>query len=406
MNKKVIDSVPRILVLTPRFPYPVIGGDRLRIYYLCKELAKDYSLTLLSLCESKAEMEMKIPDDGVFREVNRVYLPKWMSYLNVLLAVPTDTPLQVAYYRSRRFSEMVASLIPSHSACLAHLIRTGDYVKNVSLPSVLEMTDAISLNYDRVRKLKTKRNFRTWIYSLEANRLLEYERKQIKNFDLVSLVSDTDKSFLVGSSDLSHVITCSNGVDLQVLPCRKHPVGSRVVAFIGNLTSAQNLDACMHFINDIFPELRARFNIKFRVVGKISEGDAKRLSDFDGVEVTGRVDSISDAVSDVAIGVCPVRIGAGVQNKVLEYMALGIPAITSTIGLEGLGAVPGRDLLVADSIDDYCRHVERILEDEEFAFELSRSGREYVECNHDWSVMIAPLRERLANILRAGGTPS
>lgn len=397
----MVDSRPRLLVLTPRFPYPVIGGDRLRIYYLCKELSKDYSLTLLSLCDTPSEMLMDVPTDGVFDRVHRVYLPKWRSVLNVLFALPRSLPFQVAYYQSNEFERLVQELIPDHSGCLAHLIRTGDYVKNARLPRVLEMTDAISLNYSRVRELKARRNLRTWIYSLEVGRLLSYERRMLGQFDLVSLVSDTDRGFLVGEGGADNVLTCSNGVDLDLLPYRERPFTKRVIAFIGNLSSAQNLDACVHFIEDFLPELRRRFDVTFRIVGKISEGDAKRLSECQGVEVTGRVESIAAAVDDVAIGVCPVRLGAGVQNKVLEYMALGIPTITSSIGLEGLGAVNGRDLVVADTLDEYCRYVELMLSDREYALGLARSARAYVERNHDWSVMIKPLRQRMAEIISA-----
>lgn len=390
---------PRLLVLTPRYPYPVIGGDRLRIYYLCKELAKDYSLTLLSLCESSAELNSEIPRDGVFERVERVFLPKWRSLFNVILAMPTDTPMQVAYYRSSEFARRLEALLPQHDVCLAHLIRTGDYVDGVVTPKVLEMTDAISLNYKRVRQLKARTSLKTWVYSLEADRLLKYEKDAIRRFDVVSLVSDTDRTFLLDGGQADHVLTCSNGVDLSTLPYHERPESGRVIAFIGNVTSAQNFDACVHFAEDLLPALRAKYGVSFRVVGKIYEAQAEDLRKYDGVEVTGLVESVADAVKDAVIGVCPVRLGAGVQNKVLEYMALGIPTITSTIGLEGLAAQPEKDLLVADTVDEYLQAVGRLLNDRGFALGLAREGRRYVEQHHDWGVMIRPLRERIAKVL-------
>lgn len=120
-----------ILVLTPRFPYPVIGGDRLRIFEICKELSKNYDLTLASLCESKSEVEYDLPEDGVFKNVHRVYLPKWKSYLNCIVALPQDKPLQVAYYSSLKFRRLVNKLSESHNIILPHLIRTADYAKNL-----------------------------------------------------------------------------------------------------------------------------------------------------------------------------------------------------------------------------------------------------------------------------------
>lgn len=391
---------PHMLVLAPRYPYPVIGGDRLRIYHLCKELSKDYSLTLLSFCETKTELNSPTPKDGVFDRIERILLPKWRSLLNVVFALPTQLPMQVAYYRSREYTRKISELLPKHDVCLAHLIRTGDYLIETKTVTILEMTDAISLNYQRVKQLKKKTSFKNWVFSLEASRLLNYEQKAIEHFDIVSLVSDTDRNFLLKGRENDRVITCSNGVDLTKLPYRERSGPGKVIVFIGNITSAQNFDACVHFAEDFLPDLRARYDVIFRIVGKIKDTDAHTLRKYDGVEVTGLVDSVEEAVKDAVIGVCPVRLGAGVQNKVLEYMALGIPAITSSIGLEGLAAENERELLVADTIEEYVYAIGRLLEDREFSVRLARAGRGYVEQNHDWSVMIQPLRHKISAALK------
>lgn len=392
----------RVLILTPRYPYPVVGGDRLRIYQICKALSRHFSLTLLSLCESKQEMESELPMDGVFESIERVYLPKWRSRLNSFAALFGNGPLQVAYYRSQVFAERVRELLPSCDACLAHLIRTGDYVRGeAGCFRVLEMTDAISLNYHRVRALGRQRGARSWIYGIEAERLLSYERAIIRDFNLVSLVSKTDRDFLLSGGVGNNLIICSNGVELSEFPYTERPMaGKRIIAFIGNVTSLQNLDACLHFIEDIMPVLRTRFDCVFRVVGKILDVDASRLRQHPGVEVTGLVESVPRAVADAWIGVCPVRIGAGVQNKVLEYLALGLPVITSSLGLEGFSARAGIDLLVADSPEDYLEHVGKLLSDDSFGRGLARNGRRYVEENHDWGHQLAPLVDALAGGVR------
>ncbi|HFP2620956.1 TPA: glycosyl transferase family 1, partial [Escherichia coli] len=112
----------KILVLTPRFPYPVIGGDRLRVYMLCKELSKKYDLILLSLCDQPLELEINI-NDSVFKEIHRVYLPKYKSYYNVLKALVTQKPLQIAYYQSDTFKNKYNKLIKQCDAVFCHLIR-------------------------------------------------------------------------------------------------------------------------------------------------------------------------------------------------------------------------------------------------------------------------------------------
>ncbi|NCB59255.1 MAG: glycosyltransferase [Gammaproteobacteria bacterium] len=389
----------KILVIVPRFPYPVIGGDKLRIYQLCKVLASRYRLTLLSLCESQEEMDIAIPDDGVFAQVERVLVPKWQSYLNTLLALPTQTPLQVAYYRSRAFATAIQHLLPHHDGVLAHLIRTGDYVRSIDKPKILEMTDAISLNYGRVKQLKNAGGLKGMIYRLEADRLLAYERAVVDDFDLSVLVSPTDKEFLFGQQARENVLVCSNGVDLAGLPYSPPVIASKVIVFIGNMRTVQNLDACHYFCEDVLPLLRQRGDYRFRIVGAMSSELAEQFRHYDGVEVTGRVESIAAVVTDAAIGVCPMRIGAGVQNKVLEYMALGLPTVTTTLGYEGIHAQPGKDLLIADSPQEFVQQIETLTSNSDDAVTMAQHARQFVEETHEWSAMLQPLMHKIQTLI-------
>ncbi|MES4340140.1 glycosyl transferase family 1, partial [Escherichia coli] len=127
-------------------------------------------------------------EDNVFKKVYRVKLSPLYSYLNVLLSIPTNIPLQIAYYKSTKFRKLIDELLPEHDACIAHLIRVGDYIKDKKGIRILEMTDAISLNYKRV-KINKNTNLRSIIYSIEQKRLEHYERKMASHFDLVSFVS-------------------------------------------------------------------------------------------------------------------------------------------------------------------------------------------------------------------------
>lgn len=391
MNAPEMINRPRVLVLTPRYPYPAIGGDRLRISQLCEELAQTCSLTLLSLCQTKAELNAPAPTDGVFDRVERVFLPRWRSALNVLGALPGREPLQIAYYRSPEYARRLQDLLPRHDVCLAHLIRTGDYLRQIGKPTVLEMTDAISLNYRRVREAGLPRHFRSLVYRLEADRLRDYERRISRDFDLVSLVSATDRAYLMEGGEQAHVIVSSNGVDLARFPYRERLAPEPVVAFIGNMTSVQNLDACFHFVEEVLPLLRQRGPYRFRAVGRIRRHDARLLLRHDGVEVRANVRSVADSVAEAGVGVAPVRMGAGVQNKILEYMALGLPVVTSSMALEGFDARAGREVLVADQPRAYVAQIERLFKDRDFALELARAGRAYVERCHRWPDHLAPL---------------
>lgn len=399
-EKMKVDRYKRkLLVLTPRFPYPVIGGDKLRIYHLCKILSKYYQLTLLSLCEKQEEMDFIIPSDQVFFHVERVFLPPWRSYFNTFLALLTNIPLQVAYYRSKKFSMMIERLLPEHDGVLSHLIRCGDYVHKVDIPKILEMTDAISLNYERMKQLKGVGGIKGLIYRLEANRLLTYERSVVNDFDLSVLVSATDKEFLFGKNARENVLVCSNGVDLTGLPYSPPVIESKVIVFIGNMRTVQNLDACHYFCEDVLPLLRQRGDYRFRIVGAMSTELAEQFRHYEGVEVTGRVESIAEVVTDAAIGVCPMRIGAGVQNKVLEYMALGLPTVTTTLGYEGIHAQPDKDLLIADTPQAFVQQIEKLISNPDDAITMAQQARQFVEETHEWSAMLQPLMNRIQTLI-------
>jgi len=149
----------------------------------------------------------------------------------------------------------------------------------------------------------------------------------------------------------------------------------------------------------VLPLLRKRADYRFRIVGFIAPALAERFRAYDGVDVTGRVESVAQAASDGAIGVCPMRIGAGVQNKILEYMALGLPVVTTSLGHEGLGAQSGRDLLIADTPEEFVDRIEQLVADEAAAVEMTARARAFVEHEHGWERMLAPLVDEVSALL-------
>lgn len=387
----------KLLILTPRYPYPVIGGDKLRIYELCRQLSKSYRLTLLSLCETQAECDAPAPNDGVFSDTIRVYLPRWRSMLNTLYALPKRLPLQIAYYSSTKFRTEIERLLPKHDGVLSHLIRTGHYVRNIKKPSLLEMTDAIGLNYQRANQLQGKQGLKQWIFKLESRRLDAYEKAVAQKFDLVTLVSSVDEEHLFGKTPPLNSLVCTNGINLDDFPYTPNRSG-KTICFIGNMRTAQNLDACLYFSEEVLPLLNQQAEYQFRIIGSIPEKERPQFAKFSNVELTGRVDSISEAAQDAFCAVCPMRIGAGVQNKVLEYMALGLPTVSTTLGNEGLGSKPGKELLVADTPQAISEAIQELVANPSTTLEIAKNARSYVERNHDWAAMTAPFINRVNSI--------
>jgi glycosyltransferase involved in cell wall biosynthesis len=395
---------PRMLVVTPRFPYPVIGGDRLRLVNLCRELAKDFDLTLASLCATRAEMQLALPADAPFREVHRVLLPPWRSAVSTALAVPSRRSLQVAYYASRPFARMVSELARAHDVLLGHLVRTAPYVLGRGRPVVLELTDAISLNYERVRAVGSRvGRLRSLVYATEATRVRAAETRAAREASLAVFVSEVDRAHLLGEVAPGNVVVFPNGVDVDAMPYAFAEAGSRI-CFIGNMTTLQNLDAAHFFATAILPLVRReRPDAVLEVVGRIGDGGRRSLAGLEGVRVVGPVADMAEAVRGAAVGVCPMRLGAGIQNKVLEYMSLGIPAVTSSVAFEGLGARPGVELLVADAPAESASAVLSLLTDRARARRQAEAARRHVVDHHSWPALLSPLRERVFALREATG---
>lgn len=388
---------PRMLVLCSRFPEPPIGGERLRIFRICRELARHATLDLLTFCETEEERTAQ-SESGLFESITRIDLAPVAARVRALAAVPGHTPLQVAYYRTTAFRDAVRARLNDHDAVLGHLIRMGQYIEDPrpGLVRVLEATDAISLNYSRTPPGWQNWSAKTLAYRVERRRLLDCERTLPRKFDLVSFVSPIDVDFLYGTCP-GNVVVASNGVDTEQFAF-VGPGRDRRIVFIGNLTSDQNFDACAFFAKSVMPRLE---EFRFEVIGRTPPRKAAALRRFPCVTVHGEVSSVALPAAGAFAAVCPVRMGAGVQNKVLEYLAMGLPTVSTSVGIEGLGVVHDRHLLRADRPDEIAEALRRLWHDQALGRRLAAAGREYVVRNHSWAQTLAPLVDATLGALEA-----
>lgn len=391
----------RILLLTPRWPYPVIGGDRLRIWHLARALSQHHDITLLSLCQTVEELRAAPPQDGVFSSVHRVHLPRWRSWLQMLAALPSQVPLQVAYYRSARFQQEVDRLLPSHDLLACHLARTAPYAGSARVPRWLEMTDAVSLTMQRAADLSTRPwiDPRHWAYRIEARRMRASERRLLDAFDLVSLVSPIDAGALQAGEHAAMMVA-PNGVGMPsaaLAPAGRRPPN---IALVGRMDSLANRDALWFFVRDVLPRVRMRVPAAaLHVVGHVAPADAARLSREPGVHLAGTVARLEDALQHCRVGVCPVRMGAGVQNKMLDYLAHGLASIASPIGLEGLDLTPGQHALCARSADEWVALTSALLLDDARSSALGEHGAAWARQHGSWERALRPLLAEVQALL-------
>lgn len=389
----------KLLVLTPRFPFPLYGGDVLRIYKLCEALKRNWDITLVSICQDRAELRQPLPTDNPFAVVHRVFLPRWRSYFQAALAVLTGRSLQIAYYRSRNFHKLVRALALRQDAMLCHLIRMAPYARDFAGQKYLELTDYTPLTYRRANSLgRSWGSLRRLAYLLEERRVERSQNAMVGSFDCVSVISELDKTFFVRSSNIApeRVLVFANGVDVNFRKETSSEEASARLVFIGNMTSMPNADAVQFFVKEVLPIiLGVHPAVRVRLIGRMTRRLTREMSGQKAVEVIGTVEKLAVATEGCHVGICPVRAGAGVQNKVLEYMALGLATVTTSVGAEGLDVRRDEHVLIADDAREYADCVIRLIEDRALRSRLRDSARNLVETTYTWATQLRPAVERI-----------
>lgn len=397
---KELNQNLKILVITPRLPIPPIGGDKLRIYNQCKLLSKSHKISLISLHDNS--ISSKPPKNKeFFEDIWIINQSKWNKLFYSFLALLSGKPIQIGFFYNPRLKKFISKYGEEFDILICHLIRTAEYAQYFKGIKYLEMTDALSLTYKRSSKISVIGNLKSLAYFIERSRVRRYELNIIDQFTKSFVVSEIDKNYLSNQSGNSRgeIIVAGNGINIKKYPFQYQSINKdqklRIV-FVGMMNTLQNFDAARWFATEILPSILLQKDVVFEIYGKISNKTRSILANHKGVQVKGEFKNISIALKGAHIGICPMRIGAGVQNKILEYMALGIPTITTSIGLEGINAKPEFDLLVADTPEDFYKKINELINNPILAKKLARNSRNLIETNFSWEKQLIPFTESVS----------
>ena len=393
----------RILFLSTRWPLPPVTGDRLRCYYILRELAKFHDVTLVSYYSSRRELDLL---KGSRIELDLVPIQHFvpLSYVKTLRTAFSRKPLQLGYFNFRALRTRVKKELDSgkYDLVFACTLRAAQFVEDVDgIPKVVDLIDAISLNYDRLLSFPgiNRRSPFYFIYSIERKRVRRYEEQLLRKFDRIFLVSDVDRKYLAQFAPVDRVQVVANGVNLDYFHLNSQAYNPLRIVFHGNIHYPPNADAVLHFYHDIFPLVREKVpNAQFCVVGNRPRRSVEELSRDPGVLVTGRVNDVRTYLWDACVAVAPMRIGAGIQNKILESMGSGVPVVSSSLGYEGLDAVPGKHLFVADDPREFAERVVYLMRNPKGRQQMASQARRWVAENCSWPRRLAPLLQTLQDL--------
>lgn len=374
----------KILVVLSRFPYPLFKGDQLRAFHHIRMLSKENEVYLICLSENKPKEEYLKALQAhcqVIEVLGHSYL---QSRFKVLNSIFNKNPLQVNYFSNGKMKRRVASLIKEHNIDLVYvqLVRMGENIPFGMGPHYhLDFQDAMSYNMKR-RYHHSKSHEKRFVKE-EEKRLVEYEANIAKKFDTLSAISLPDIKYL-NKNITEEIFLLPNGVNDEFLEFPLEAQKEYDLIFTGNMGYHPNITACKYLVKELKPMIEEVYRpISICLAGTNPSGVVKSLASA-SVTVTGRVPDLRPFLAKSSLFVAPLFSGSGLQNKLLESMAIGLPSITTHLANNALKAKPNQQIVVCNDRQAFTKSIIGLLEDKEAAKQIGDNGRKFIEENYKW----------------------
>lgn len=380
-------STKKILYITTRLPWPIIGGDRVRMYNILKQLKKrGYNITVVSLVTEDDNIEEAFKHTEFFSKLIPIKYNKKLAYIHAAKALFNDKPFIVEYFYNSKMQKVIDNLLKEDNFDIisGYMIRIAPYLeKHCNKNVIIDFVDAISMMYER-RVKNVKSIFDKIKIGIEYLKVKNYEKKCAKIFKMQTVISQIDKFYIEKYTSISNIKIIENAVDTEYYTPQNSKKKNNI-CFVGSMQYIPNSEAAMYFATEIFPLIKKEIpNVKFKIIGANPRKDLiAAVKNTEGIEITGRVDDVRKYMKDCKVSVCPVKIAGGVQNKILEAMSMGIPVVTTQEGAEGIGA--SYELLqIAKSNEEYAQKVVNIMKNEDYLQQLSYDSRRFILNNFSW----------------------
>ena len=393
----------RLLYLVHRLPYPPNKGDKVRSFHLLKHLARSHEVHLGTFVDDPEDEQYLDTVRGYCADLHVERISPRTAKLRSLSGFLAGEALSLPYYRSAGMQAWVEqTLARQHfDAAVVFSSVMAQYVPQ-GLPALVDFVDADSAKWTAYADSRAWPM--SWVYRREGRRLLDFERRTAMRARRGFFVTPAEVALF---TDLApecapKVEAIGNGVDADFFaPAHAgvSPYGADEIPliFTGAMDYWPNVDAVCWFVAEVLPALRQQWpTLRFHVVGRSPAPAVQALAAADGsVAVSGTVPDVRPWLAHAAVVVAPLRIARGVQNKVLEAMAMGRPVVAASSCSAAIDAEPGLDLLAASTAQDYVAAISLLLQDRARADAIGASGRRCVLARYSWDAHLAGLDRHL-----------
>ncbi|CAG0124509.1 polysaccharide biosynthesis protein PslH [Rhodocyclaceae bacterium] len=392
-----------ILYLTHRIPYPPNKGDKIRSWHLLKHLAQRYRVHLGTFVDDPHDWQHVDKVKALCGETHFAALHPRSARLRSLGALAGKRPLTLDYYRNSDLQQWVGKVIQEQaiervlvfSSAMAQFVMEDRQTRRI--------IDFVDIDSDKWRQYAEKKTWpMSWLYRRESRTLLSYERKVAHEFDASLFVSQAEADLFkqLAPESTARIGFFNNGVDTEYFsPAHEYPnpysADEAAIVFTGAMDYWPNIDAVQWFAQDIMPAVLDKYAAaRFYVVGSRPTPQVQALASLAGVRVTGAVPDIRPYLAQARIAVAPLRIARGIQNKVLEAMAMAKPVVASAQALEGIAANIGEEALLARDSSEFITAITSLLQYPQD--NIGHAARARVVADYTWEHNLERVDELLA----------
>jgi polysaccharide biosynthesis protein PslH len=384
----------KLFVLLSRIPYPLEKGDKLRAFNHIKYLSKFYEIHLFCINDSDLHPDANKILLQYCKSVTIVKLSKIKIYWGMIRALFNGLPFQVGFFNHPFIKRMILSKIeeikPDHIFC--QLIRVAEYIKDLKIPKTIDYQDVFSKGAERMSTQASL--WMKLLLQLEAKRVEKYETDIFDFFDNKIIISEPDRD-AINHPENQKIIVIPNGVDADFFSHYSLPKEYDIL-FTGNMAYPPNINSVEYLIQQVLPELQKTMpQIKILIAGASPDKRVLKLAS-ENVTVTGWVENIRDCYAKSKIFVAPMQIGTGLQNKLLEAMAMKLPCVSSGLANNALHAIEDAEILIGYSPEDYSSKIIKLLDNPEIYRKIAEGGYQFVHKNYNWDIQVEKLHQLIA----------
>ena len=390
----------KILVVLPRFPYPLEKGDKLRAYHQIVELSKRHEIYLFCVSHTKVSDEQRAALEPYCKDIRIVHLNRVICWVNIIRNWFSSKSLQMGYWNTAHSKHVCRNFAREVKPDIVYnqMVRTMPLVARLPYPKVMDYQDALSMNTER--RMEHSHGLWHYILHFEFKMLRSSEYKAFSIFDALTIISDVDSEAIPHKKN-GEIRIIPNGVDFDYFSASHdtQPI-THSIAFCGNMSYSPNVDAARYLINEVMPIVwKERPNATVLLAGADPKQAVRALAS-DNVTVSGHLADIREAYASAQIFVAPMRLGSGLQNKLLEAMSMQVPCVTTSLANAALGATPHEQLLLGDTPAQLAECIIQMLRSEELRNRIAAKGYQYVHEHFSWPAAVQPL-ENIFNAILA-----